>query len=163
VQHIVFGLDDAMPRSVPSSLADAAKRADWADREFDRGHGSRLLANRIHAAEVERCLLHNDAEHYALAAWCIMPTHVHVVVEQFNGHSLAEVVQAWKSVTSHVINRSERRRGALWRREYFDRFMRSEEQFTWTVAYVENNPVVAGLVQAPEEWPFSSAGWRRVG
>ena len=57
MQHIVFGLDDAMPRSVPSSLADAAKRADWADREFDRGHGSRLLANRIHAAEVERCLL----------------------------------------------------------------------------------------------------------
>ena len=88
---------------------------------------------------------------------------VEFAVEQFNGHSLAEVVQAWKSVTSHVINRSERRRGALWRREYFDRFMRSEEQFTWTVAYVENNPVVAGLVQAPEEWPFSSAGWRRVG
>src|SRR5690349_17325064 len=81
VQHIVFGLDDAMPRSVPSSIIEPTARAEWADRAFDRGHGSRLLSGAGNAAIAERALLHGDAERYALIAWCVMPTHVHVVVE----------------------------------------------------------------------------------
>jgi hypothetical protein len=122
-----------MPKAIPAAIVDPAKRADWADRELDASHGARLLAKPCHAAEVQRCLLHGDGEHYALAAWCVMPTHVHVVVEQFDGHPLADIVQAWKSVTSHAINKRENRKGALWRREYFDRFMRSDDQFAWTV------------------------------
>ena len=127
VQHIIFGLADAMPKSVPSSITDPAKRAEWADRELDRDYGARLLAKQQHAAEVQRCLLHDDGKCYALAAWCIMPTHVHVIAEQFDGHSLEDIIQTWKSVTSHAINKAESRKGPLWRREYFDRFMRSEE------------------------------------
>jgi putative transposase len=74
---------------------------------------------------------------------------------------LSDVIQKWKSVSAHAINKSEGRTGRLWQPEYFDRFMRSEQQFEWTVAYVENNPVAAGLVESPEFWPFSSATWRR--
>jgi len=161
VQHIVFGLADALPRSIPSHLTDSAKRARWADRAFDAAHGSRLLSNANHAQEVQRCLLHDDGERYALVAWCVMPTHVHVVVEQFSGHRLADIVQVWKSVTSRKINATEGRRGSLWRREYFDRFMRSDEQYEWTVNYVERNPVTAKLVERPEDWRFSSACWKR--
>jgi putative transposase len=161
VQHIVFGLADAMPKSIPAGIADPTRRARWADRALDAGHGSRLLRKHAYAAEVQRCLLHDDGERYALAAWCNVPTHVHVVVEQFDAHPLADIVQTWKSVTSHTINKEEGRKGSLWRREYFDRFMRSEEQFDWTVAYVENNPVAAKFVEKPEEWLFSSARWRK--
>jgi REP element-mobilizing transposase RayT len=82
----------------------------------------------------QRCLLHDDGERYALAAWCVMPNHMHVLVEQFDGHPLADIVQTWKSVSAHTINKAQGRNGPLWRREYFDRFMRSEEQFAWTVA-----------------------------
>jgi len=161
VQHIVFGLADAMPKSVPAVIVDPIKRAEWADSVWDAGHGSRLLAQRQHASEVQRCLLHDDGKRYALAAWCVMPTHVHVVAEQFEGHRLADIVQSWKSASAHAINKAEGRTGAVWRREYFDRFMRSDEQFAWTVDYVERNPVAARLVGAPEEWQFSSARWRR--
>jgi putative transposase len=161
VQHIIFGLADALPNAVPSNVVDPTKRAEWADRAFDVGHGRRLLAKADYAAGLERCLLHDDGERYALAAWCIMPTHVHVVVEQFDGHPLADIVQSWKSITAHAINKAEPHKGPLWRREYFDRFMRSEEQFAWTIEYVERNPVTAKLVERPEDWPFSSARWRR--
>jgi REP element-mobilizing transposase RayT len=160
VQHIIFGLADAMPSSVPSSITDPAKRARWADRAFDRGRGSRLLARRANATTVQESLLHGDGERYALVAWCVMPTHVHVVVEQFKDFSLAKIVHGWKSFTAHEINKNEGREGALWRREYFDRFMRSPEQFSWTVDYVERNPVAAGLVECAVDWPFSSASWR---
>ena len=161
VQHIVFGLADALPKSVPSNLTDPAKRGAWADKAFDAGHGARLLRKPSHAEEVQRCLLHHDGERYALAAWCVMPTHVHVVIEQFEGHRLEDVIHAWKSVTARNINRAEGRGGALWRREYFDRFMRSEQQYEWTVNYVERNPVTARLAKRPEDWPFSSARWKR--
>lgn len=161
VQHVVFGLDDAMPRSVPSSITEPAARAEWADREFDCGRGSALLACETNASIVERALLHGDGERYALVAWCVMPTHVHVVVEQFPSFLLAKIVHSWKSFSAHEINKREGRTGALWRREYFDRFMRSPEQFEWTVAYVERNPVTAKLVERPEDWAFSSARWRR--
>jgi REP element-mobilizing transposase RayT len=157
VQHVVFGLDDAMPASPPTDLTDLTKRAEWADRTFDLGYGSRLLAGPACAEIVEQALLHGDGERYALAAWCVMPTHVHVLVEQFPDKSLAGIVHSWKSWTSHQINKSERRTGVLWRREYFDRFMRSASQFEWTVAYVENNPVAAGLVSSPLDWTYSSA------
>ena len=90
-----------------------------------------------------------------------MPTHVHVVIEQFEGARLSDVIQQWKSVSAHAINKAESQKGALWQREYFDRFMRSAEQFEWTVNYVENNPVAAWLVERPEDWRFSSATWRR--
>lgn len=160
VQHVVFGLDDGF-RSPPPDIENSIERARWADREFDVGHGSRLLGNHLHAHTVQSCLLHSDGERYALAAWCIMPTHVHALVEQFEGHSLSSVVQTWKSVSAHAINKTENRTGRLWQPEYFDRFMRSEEQFAWTIAYIESNPVAARLAQRPEEWEFSSATWRR--
>lgn len=159
VQHVIFGLNDGF-RAPPTALNGASQRAAWADREFDAGHGSRILAKPEVAQIIQDCLLHGDGERYAIAAWCIMPTHVHVVIEQFEGHTLSSVVQKWKSVSAHKINQLERRKGRLWQPEYFDRFMRSEQQLEWTVAYVENNPVAAGLCEAPPDWRFSSAKWR---
>lgn len=160
VQHIVFGLNDGF-RTAPRHIADPVERALWADREFDAGYGSRLLALPRHAEIVENALLHGDGERYALAAWCVMPTHVHVVIEVLAGDGLVPIVQRWKSFSAHAINRLAGRKGRLWQSEYFDRFMRSEEQFEWTVAYVENNPVVAGLIERAEDWRFSSARWKR--
>jgi REP element-mobilizing transposase RayT len=157
----VFGLQDAF-RAAPAALVDPTQRARWADAEFDRGHGSRLLAKPAVAEIVQACLLYGDSERYALIAWCVMPTHVHVVMEQFADIPLSDVVQKWKSISSHEINKLEARKGRLWQPEYFDRFMRSEQQFEWTVAYVENNPVAAGLVTTAQDWRFSSARWRKT-
>jgi len=161
VQHVVFGLADALPSSVPSEIASPEERAAWADKEFDRAVGSRLLAKPNVAELVQSSLMHGDGERYALAAWCVMPTHVHVVVEPLGDVALAKIVHRWKSFTAHEINKLEQRDGPLWRREYFDRFMRSSQQFEWTVGYVEANPVAARLVERPTDWQFSSANWRR--
>ncbi|MGD9816309.1 MAG: transposase [Hyphomonadaceae bacterium] len=162
MQHIVFGLDDALPQQAPPSMSRPDDRAAWVDREMDAGHGSRLLARSANAQIVQDCLLHDDGERYALVAWCVMRTHVHALVELRFEAKLAEIVQTWKSVTAHAINRSEGRNGRLWRREYFDRFMRNGQQLASTIAYIENNPVAAGLCKEPADWRHSSANWRRM-
>jgi len=161
VQHVIFGLNDGF-RAPPPSVADPTQRAQWADAELDLGHGSRLLAEAHVASTVQDCLLYGDGSDYALAAWCIMPTHVHVLVEPLGEATLPAIVQRWKSYTAHAVNKALGRKGALWQREYFDRFMRSSQQLAWTIAYIENNPVAAGLTTTPEEWLFSSATWRRT-
>ena len=60
-------------------------------------------------------------------------------------------------VYGNRINRSLGRTGRLWRREYFDRYMRTDEQYWTTKRYIEMNPVRQALCHAPEEWRRSSA------
>src|SRR5471030_1612743 len=62
--------------------------------------------------------------------------------------------------TSRVANRILGRAGTpFWQDESFDHWVRSAEELQDLIAYVENNPVKAGLVETAEEWEWSSAGW----
>ncbi|MBS0386033.1 MAG: transposase [Proteobacteria bacterium] len=113
------------------------------------------------AAEiVEKALLHFDGERYRMLAWCVMSNHVHAIVEQMDGWPLANVAHSWKSFTANEVNRLLGRKGPLWMREYFDRFMRDDDHLNGTIFYVENNPVTAGLVECPPDWRWSSARLR---
>jgi putative transposase len=147
VQHVVFGQADAI---APGASFDS-------DDQLDMGVGSCVLRDPACATIVEDVLLHADAERYRLIAWCVMPNHVHVVFQQLAGWKLATVVQAWKSASSHIIGKRPGAPGVLWRREYFDRFMRDDGHLQATIRYVEENPVKAGLVVDVTAWPFSSA------
>ena len=44
-----------------------------------------------------------------LLAWCLMPNHVHVVIEMLDGLSLSEIVGSWKSFTAKRANHSQLR------------------------------------------------------
>jgi len=67
-----------------------------------------------------------------------------------------------KGRTSRVANRILGRTGAsFWQEESFDHWIRNSEEFSYLVQYVENNPLKAGLVEAKEQWRWSSAGWGR--
>jgi len=49
---------------------------------------------------------------------------------------------------------------SFWQREYWDTFMRYEEQERKSIRYIENNPVNAKLCGAAENWPSNSARFR---
>lgn len=158
IQHIVFRTLDSLPASVVDSLSDdPAKRRTQVDEYLDRMTGARPFAVPICATIVQDCLKRAEAQGYLLLGWCIMPNHVHVLIEQKQGHSLGVIVKSWKMTTTHAINMAFARKGRFWALDYFDRFMRDERHFFETLAYIETNPVKAGLVQRPEDWKFSSA------
>jgi putative transposase len=154
IQHVVFGLADALPPSArpPSSF--------HGDRLLDAGYGECLLRNERCAEIVQGALLRDDGERYRLIAWCVMPNHVHVVMQQVEGARLADAIQAIKSAAAHQINRELGRKGRLWRREYFDRFMRDDDHLATTISYVGENPSKAGFVTHPAQWKWSSAPYR---
>jgi putative transposase len=101
-----------------------------------------------------------DGDRYRLLAWCIMPNHVHVVVEPDANNLLDRIIQSWKSYTAKRANQILDRSGMFWHRDYFDRFMRDEGHLNRTIDYVENNPVKAGLAFEPVKWRWSSARLR---
>jgi putative DNA methylase len=165
VQAITFRLGDALPRAVLLARAEESGPAyrRRIAQELDAGHGACLLREPAAAALVEAALFHGAGERYHLHAWVIMPNHVHVLITPFVGYRLADIVQAWKSWTAKAINRQLQRTGSIWQREYFDRFMRDDKQLEATIAYIEQNPVKAGLIGKASEWRFGSAWWRKEG
>jgi REP element-mobilizing transposase RayT len=165
VQFITFRLCDSMPREVLDAYDHALRRKEMdelermrkIERYLDKGHGACWLREPTIAQMIENALLHFDGERYRLNAWCVMPNHVHTLIETVKGHSLDSVTHSWKSFTAQEANRILGRRGTFWQREVFDRYMRGVVHFQRTLFYIEENPVAAGLVAAQAEWPFSSA------
>ncbi len=125
----------------------------------DAGRGECLLRQPAVAAVVSDCLLHFSGERYDLLAWCVMPNHVHAVVAMKEGHAIGSSVKSWKGFSARKINQMLGREGRpLWFPDYHDRFMRNADHTHRAIAYVENNPVAAGLVASAQEWRWSSAG-----
>ena len=112
------------------------------------------------ARVVEDSLLHFEGQRYALHAWCVMPDHVHVLVTPFEDRPLNTILHSWKSFTANEVNKMLHRAGALWQPESFDHLVRSPEAFERFAAYIESNPVAAGLCSDPSAWQFSSARHR---
>jgi putative transposase len=44
----------------------------------------------------------------------------------------------------------------LWQSRYYDRNVRDHAEFVEKLRYIHRNPVKRGLVDRPEDWPWSS-------
>ncbi len=163
VQGITFRLADSLPAHVVASLAEDLKDADDPTKRarieayLNAGYGACYLRDPRIARLVEDALLYFDGERYRMIAWVIMPNHVHTLIETMKGYPLDSIVHSWKSYSAQEANQILGRTGRFWYREYFDRYIRDERHFVSAVRYIHNNPVKAGLVENPEDWPFSSA------
>ena len=94
-------------------------------------------------------------------AHTLMPTHFHLIVRS-HGH-LSTAMRRIQSEYTRFFNRSRRRDGALQRGRFVSKPITTEVYLVNAVPYVEENPVQARIVAAPEEWPWGSAGARARG
>ena len=176
VQSITFRLADSLPQAkleqlrqaaqtLPAPLRDAKLRRAI-DNWLDAGAGCCALRHPELAALMQETLLKFDGQRYRLVAWCVMPNHVHVLIEP--RVPLAKIVQSWKSYTGRWAMARNAELGfgvpgsALWMRDYWDRYIRNQQHLDAVVQYVHQNPVAAGLCRNPLDWPWSSA-CRRFG
>ena len=107
---------------------------------------------------VEDALLYGETKRhfYTLHGWVIMPNHVPVVLEP---HTPLPTIMRWlKGRTGRQSNQRLGRSGVpFWQDESYDHWIRSAQELDEITAYVEDNPVKAGLVAGKEQWPWSSA------
>jgi REP element-mobilizing transposase RayT len=103
--------------------------------------------------DVQRTLVEvwGEATAWLVGRFVLMPDHLHLFAGLSDeAHTLDGWVRYWKSQFS-------RRRGPQrqrWQADHWDTRVRSEALFAEKWAYVRINPVRAGLVERPEEWPF---------
>jgi REP element-mobilizing transposase RayT len=90
---------------------------------------------------------------FATLAYCLMPDHVHLLVEALEASSnLAPFVKVFKQVTGFEF---ERRTGErLWQRYYYDHVLRPKDEPDSVAWYIWLNPVRAGLCEESKEHPF---------
>jgi len=86
-----------------------------------------------------------------------MPNHVHILMTVPGGISLEKAVQLIKGGFSFRANRELGFRGEVWQRGFSDVYVADEESFQNHRAYIDNNPLKAGLVSSPEEYRAGSA------
>jgi REP element-mobilizing transposase RayT len=171
---ITFRLGDSLPRAVLESWLferrDILRTAEQCGRPLsyeeekrlqqlhsqrvesylDAGHGACWLRQPAIAKVVIDALRYFDGQRYRLHSWCVMPNHVHVVVEPLPGHSLPSILHSWKSFTAKVANRLLQRTGEFWQEESYDHLIRDDDDYAHAMEYVEQNPAMAGL----ENWPW---------
>ncbi|HEX6777308.1 MAG TPA: transposase, partial [Ktedonobacterales bacterium] len=121
-------------------------------RYLDAGTGACHLAKPAVAEIVAGALRHFDGQRYHLYAWCLMPNHVHVVMQPLAPHTLAAILQSWKSFTSKQVQPLLKSEGPFWRREYYDHVIRNEEALWRIITYVAENPLKVSLLDWPWVW-----------
>ncbi len=83
-----------------------------------------------------------------------MPEHVHLLVGEPSRASLSIALQVLKQQTSHKLKGPGEVQ--FWQRRYYDFNVWSEEKRIEKLRYMHRNPVKRGLVDRPEQWPWSS-------
>ncbi len=155
-QHLIIRTVGSLPAKLFEGLSpEILANIGYIEKHLDAGGYDPRLTG-VAAEAIESALLHFDGERYRLLAWCVMPNHVHVLIEVMD-HTVGAIVRSWKAFTAKQVNQIQGTAGPVWARDYFDRYMRNGRHLQRTITYIENNPVAAGLVAAPEKGLFSSA------
>ena len=124
--------------------------AEKVEAYLDAGHGACHLQIPAVAEKTYQGVRHFDGDRYTLHACCVMPNHVHAVVEPHESQTLPAVLHAWKSFTAKASNRILGRSGTFWQAEYYDHVIRDDGEYEHALTYIEENPTRAGL----KEWPW---------
>jgi putative transposase len=72
------------------------------------------------------------------------------------------IMHSLKSFTANECNKMLNRTGAFWQDESYDHWVRNEEELLRIIAYVEQNPVKAGLAKVAADFRYSSAYDRQL-
>jgi REP element-mobilizing transposase RayT len=162
-QSVTFRLADAVPvgvveqwRAELADLPESDRERDLRrriDHYEDAGHGACVLVDRRCAGVVAEELQAGQPDSYRLHAWVVMPNHVHALIGPPDGIErcdLSRITKFWKGRSARRINVLLGRRGSLWQRESWDRWIRDERHYAAVRDYIERNPQRAGL--AGWEW-----------
>jgi putative transposase len=100
----------------------------------------------------EACLKHDAAVH----AYVLMTNHVHLLMTPAERDGISCVLQTVGRRYVQYVNASYRRSGTLWEGRHKASLIDTEHYLMACYRYIELNPVRAGIVRMPRDYPWSS-------
>ncbi len=90
---------------------------------------------------------------FFLFGYVLMPEHVHLLLTEPKLQPLATTLSVLKGETSKRLKGD---RTQFWQTRYYDFNVLSHAKYLEKLRYIHRNPVERGLVEKPEDWPWSS-------
>lgn len=141
-----------MPRSPRNDFAGAWHHV--MNRGANRSH---VFSNSLDAESLLHCLVEASSRYEVeVHAYCLMSNHFHLLVHSGAGR-LSEFVRFSIGRFSRTKNKRDGRDGPLFRSRFTSKLIEGDAHLLECSRYIHLNPVRAGLVDEPEEWPWSSA------
>jgi putative transposase len=82
----------------------------------------------------------------------VMPDHVHLLATPMDRDASVSAFSKWFKRWFNEALRPD----WSWQEGCFDRLLRSDESAFQKWEYIRYNPVRAGLVKTPDEWPYQT-------
>ncbi len=128
-------------------------------------YGDRYLNEPACAKIVTDALHEYDSIYYDLGAYCVMPNHVHILIDtsiQLKAASydskkyqhLHAILRRIKGKTGLFLNRLRQTSGQVWLEESYDRYIRNTKHYFFVEDYILDNPKKAGLGTLQNPYPF---------
>src|SRR5438132_10381560 len=92
-----------------------------------------------------------------LRAFVVMLDHWHALFALREPWTLPKFMHDLISYVGGRTSQLLRGHKTSWQDGYYDTFVKTARQFEYVRCYIEQNPVVKGLVERPEQWEGSSA------
>jgi putative transposase len=157
---LTWHLHGSLPHALypPPSKLNHGEAFAWMDRYLDTTRQGPMYLRRKNIAEIVITSLRRGVAlgHYQLGPYVIMANHVHVLL--LPAIPPSRLLQALKGTTAREANRVLNRTGeTFWQAESYDHWVRDHAEWKQIAAYIENNPVRAGVAARPEDYIWSSA------
>lgn len=92
----------------------------------------------------------------SIHAYVLMSNHIHLLATPSDTEGLAKMMQWVGRFYVPYFNQKYERVGTLWQGRYRATVIDSERYFMLCSCYIDQNPVRAGIVATPGEYPWSS-------
>ena len=106
------------------------------------------------AAKQHSCEIH---------AYVLMTNHVHLLLTPEHEDSIGKMMQMLGRYYVQYFNHSYQRSGTLWEGRYKATLIDSATYLLTCMRYIELNPVRAGMVKHPRQYPWTSYGYNALG
>ena len=92
----------------------------------------------------------------AIHAYVLMSNHFHLLATPESAEGIPQMMQSVGRRYVRYFNQRQARTGTLWEGRYRSTLIQAERYLLTCMAYIDLNPVRAGIAQAPQEYPWSS-------
>lgn len=97
---------------------------------------------------------------FKLFAFCLMPNHVHLVIEVKEAHKLNKIMRGLNLSYTLYFNSKYEKVGHLWQDRFKSKIIEKGSYLLGCINYIEANPVRASVVPEIHNYPWSSYNYR---
>ncbi len=97
-----------------------------------------------------------EAHHCLVPIYCFMPNHLHILIQGREENSrIKQSIEEFKFSTGSWFHANKPE--LSWQKDYYDHIIRKSQDWRNQAFYIFQNPVRAGLVADPYDYPFTGS------